>query len=181
MNKKILESLVEQGKSLREIADAFDKSVTTIRYWIKKYSIARANYKIKDIEVNPCLCCGKDVVKKNSTLGFYCNNSCQQRHAHCKRVKNWIETGCYHTNTTLRGFLEEIDGSKCSVCGISEWNDKPIILEVEHKDGNSEDCAYENVCLICPNCHSQTETYKGKNVGKGRHSRRKRYQEGKSY
>jgi hypothetical protein len=58
---------------------------------------------------------------------------------------------------------------------------KPLVVEVEHKDGNSENNAPENVCLLCPNCHSQTDTYKAKNKGKGRHSRRMRYQEGKSY
>lgn len=60
-------------------------------------------------------------------------------------------------------------------------NGKDIVLELEHKDGNSQNNSKENVCLICPNCHSQTPTYKGKNKGNGRHSRRKRYAEGKSY
>jgi hypothetical protein len=67
------------------------------------------------------------------------------------------------------------------VCSIETWNDKPIVLELEHKDGNSENNRPENLCLICPNCHSQTETFKGKNKGNGRHVRRTRYKEGKSF
>jgi hypothetical protein len=53
--------------------------------------------------------------------------------------------------------------------------------ELEHKDGNSENNDPENLEWICPNCHSQTDTYKGKNFGNGRHKRKLRYQEGKSY
>jgi predicted HNH restriction endonuclease len=55
------------------------------------------------------------------------------------------------------------------------------VLELEHKDGNGENNDLKNICLLCPNCHSQTATYKNKNKGNGRHYRRKRYSEGKSY
>jgi heterodisulfide reductase subunit B len=81
----------------------------------------------------------------------------------------------------IKRWLSETFGKKCSVCGIEEWNKKDIVFELEHKDGNSENNSKDNVCLICPNCHSQTDTYKGKNKGNGRHSRRQRYTEGKSY
>ena len=54
-------------------------------------------------------------------------------------------------------------------------------MELEHKDGNSSNNSLDNVCLLCPNCHSQTDTYKNKNKGNGRHYRRLRYSEGKSY
>ena len=58
---------------------------------------------------------------------------------------------------------------------------KKIVFELEHKDGNSENNQPENLCLICPNCHSQTDTYKNRNKGNGRFKRRQRYAEGKSY
>lgn len=85
------------------------------------------------------------------------------------------------TTRSLKPVLVYIHGNKCSHCNITEWNGKPIVFEVEHKNGNSEDSSPENVCLICPNCHSQTPTYKGANRGNGRHFRRVRYAEGKSY
>jgi RNA polymerase subunit RPABC4/transcription elongation factor Spt4 len=52
---------------------------------------------------------------------------------------------------------------KCNHCGISEWNGKPIVLEYEHKDGNNQNNSRDNVECICPNCHSQTETWRGRN------------------
>lgn len=55
--------------------------------------------------------------------------------------------------------LEEQE-HKCLECGISEWNDKPIILELDHIDGNNTNNKRENLRCLCPNCHSQTETWK---------------------
>lgn len=124
-----------------------------------------------------CLSCGKELHGKKTK---FCDLQCQQDFRTKERMVEWQE-GKHFENRVIRRFLEILHGYKCSVCGLSEWNEKPITLEVEHKDGNSEDSSPENVCLICPNCHSQTDTYKGKNKGKGRHKRRQRYQEGKSY
>lgn len=53
--------------------------------------------------------------------------------------------------------------NKCNHCGIKEWNGKPLTLELEHKDGNNQNNVRENLEAICPNCHSQTETWRGKN------------------
>lgn len=52
----------------------------------------------------------------------------------------------------------------CSICKLSEWNEKPIPLEIDHIDGCHTNNTYENLRAICPNCHAQTDTYKGKNM-----------------
>lgn len=62
-------------------------------------------------------------------------------------------------------FIKKVDYS-CNDCGISSWNGKPIVLELDHKNGNNRDNRLENLQLLCPNCHSQTETYKSKNCKK---------------
>ena len=51
----------------------------------------------------------------------------------------------------------------CSECGISEWNGKSISLELDHVDGVRTNHKLENLRLLCPNCHSQTDTYRSKN------------------
>ena len=58
---------------------------------------------------------------------------------------------------------ENVLENKCSVCNIDNWNNKPIGLHLDHINGNSTDHTFKNLRLICPNCHSQTETYCGKN------------------
>jgi 5-methylcytosine-specific restriction endonuclease McrA len=52
---------------------------------------------------------------------------------------------------------------KCNHCGIDKWNNKPIVLELEHIDGNHSNNERENLEAICPNCHSQTDTWRGRN------------------
>jgi len=64
----------------------------------------------------------------------------------------------------LRLIRENYFEAKCYCCGITEWNGKPAPLELEHKNGNRRDNRLENLTILCPNCHAQTETYRGKNV-----------------
>jgi hypothetical protein len=51
----------------------------------------------------------------------------------------------------------------CNKCGISEWQGFKIPLELEHKDGNSTNNVRENLEGLCPNCHSITDTWRGRN------------------
>lgn len=53
--------------------------------------------------------------------------------------------------------------NKCNICGIQDWNGKSLTLELEHKDGNHQNNLRENVECLCPNCHSQTSTFRGRN------------------
>jgi hypothetical protein len=50
---------------------------------------------------------------------------------------------------------------KCEICNISEWQNKPLGLQVDHINGVHHDNRLENLRFICPNCHSQTETFCG--------------------
>jgi hypothetical protein len=128
-----------------------------------------------------CLHCNKEHTTKRYRLGQYCNTKCQQSHAHQARVNDWLNNNANVGKGTIKRYLAETYGSKCSCCNISEWNGKAIVFDLEHIDGDSTNNTLNNVCLICPNCHSQTDTFKGKNRGNGRHARRVRYAEGKSF
>lgn len=128
-----------------------------------------------------CLNCGKIFFPLRNSTSKYCSQKCAAEKKVEDNFLDWYLHGKSFVNRVLKNFLTIVHGYKCSVCGLSDWNGKDIVLEVEHIDGNSENASPDNVCLICPNCHSQTDTYKGKNIGNGRHNRRIRYQEGKSY
>jgi len=113
----------------------------------------------------------------------YCNPECYISHK-IQRVSDRIEGGSLsEPGGQYKKYLIREHGAKCMKCG---WNEKntcsntiPIVLN--HIDGNSSNNALDNLELLCPNCDSLTPTYKGLNKGNGRHSRRKRYKEGKSY
>ena len=55
---------------------------------------------------------------------------------------------------------------KCESCGISEWLGKPLSLELDYINGDRYDNRLQNLRILCPNCHAQTDTYRGKNKGK---------------
>lgn len=57
---------------------------------------------------------------------------------------------------------ENIKEYKCECCGISSWNDKPLRLQLHHKDGNHNNNNLNNLQILCPNCHTQTDNYGGK-------------------
>ena len=126
-----------------------------------------------------CVVCNVESEFRVSKNNLFCSVKCQHEQRYKIAIENWknISPG----KNRIKKYLAETFGNKCSVCNIEKWNEKEIVFELEHKDGNSENNDKENLCLICPNCHSQTDTYKNKNMGNGRHIRRQRYAEGKSY
>jgi len=73
------------------------------------------------------------------------------------------------------------NGNRCSICNNIEWQGRPIPLVFDHIDGNSSNWRLNNCRLVCGNCDMQLPTYKSKNKNSGRHYRRQRRLEGKSF
>ncbi len=123
----------------------------------------------------------KKRIKKNKNDTKYHCSKCSEG---VKSAKTKLCFKCYRGDLTVatakfdctrRTLLIKECGIKCQLCYRTEWNDKPIPIELDHIDGNSNNNVRENLRLICPNCHAQTDTYKGKNIGNGRAYRREKY------
>ena len=56
--------------------------------------------------------------------------------------------------------------NKCEICGITEWLGNPIVCELHHINGDSTDNRIENLQILCPNCHSQTDNFRSRNRNK---------------
>ena len=70
----------------------------------------------------------------------------------------------YQTLKLKKRLIKEgIKKNECEICKISEWNGKSLSMQLDHIDGDSHNHKLENLRMTCPNCHSQTETYCGKN------------------
>lgn len=80
--------------------------------------------------------------------------------------EEWFVRGTRRSGTnSKRRLLEKgILDNKCYSCGITNWNNKDIVLHLEHMDGDHLNNEIANLTLLCYNCHSQTDTFSGRNV-----------------
>jgi hypothetical protein len=119
-----------------------------------------------------------NVVIKSRNKRF-CSNSCcgANRKAQSQQL---LLAGSKFSCKTAKRYLEN-NQTGCAICGVSNWQGMQLTLILDHIDGNPENNTLSNLRLVCPNCDSQLPTFKGRNKGRGRHSRRKRYAAGLSY
>jgi DNA-binding transcriptional ArsR family regulator len=69
-------------------------------------------------------------------------------------------------NLKRRLLRERVKELRCELCGIAEWQGKPLALALHHINGDRHDNRLENLQLLCPNCHSQTDNFAGRNTAR---------------
>jgi hypothetical protein len=113
--------------------------------------------------------------------GKYCNHVCQNTHLQNKLIAEWrdgvVRGGSdVKLSSTIRLYLIEQANHACTLCGWDKINSKTgnCPLHIDHVNGDCTDHRPKNLRVICPNCHSLTETYGALNRdNKGRTVRRK--------
>ena len=107
------------------------------------------------------------IAELNLDISHWADNT---KNAH---IKNRLSTEEYFiadkqrngTNTRQRLIEDNLMEYKCSLCGnTGEWNGRKLVLQVDHINGDHCDNRLENLRFLCPNCHSQTDSFAGKNV-----------------
>jgi hypothetical protein len=176
VERQELEPLIKEHHSIRRIAAAAQVSYTTVRYWLKRLGLKSEGGVKMPMPAKPeaqCLNCGTTVRQRPNV---YCSLTCQPQFNRKRKFERGDRNPSF-----LKSYLLDFRERKCEVCGITEWRGKPAPLELEHIDGDPTNNGLDNLRLICPHCHAQTETYKNRNKGRGRYSRRARYAQGKSF
>lgn len=117
-----------------------------------------------------CLYCGKELTKEQRK-NKYCSRECFYENKRNSRTKLWLSgelSGSTKTGSlsqTFRNYLIKQANNACEICG---WNKKnPVTdivpLEIHHKDGNSLNNNYDNLQVLCPNCHALTPNFRNLN------------------
>lgn len=184
-NKEELEILIlEKNLSYREIGRMFDVSDTYIKKICQKLDIRlpkRANFPNNWVPHNKgknpkkCQSCSKDFISTNSKA-IFCSVECFHTY---KRTQNYLsylnnqENFCKIYNMSfIKPYILKEQNNLCNLCGIkNEWNDKKLVFVLDHINGDASNNKRENLRLICPNCDSQTDTYKSKNKNSARKQR----------
>lgn len=149
--KEKLQKAVINSTSFREVARQLEmcetgRNVYTIKKYIELHTIDTSHFLTKEEHLK--------IIQKS------------------KRIPNeevFTENSTYNNSKSLKKRLieEQILEHKCSCCGNpGVWLGKPITLQLDHINGVHNDNRLFNLRLLCPNCHSQTDTYAGKHLGR---------------
>jgi hypothetical protein len=168
MDKKVLESLIEEGYSANQLAKKFNKGLTTIRYWLNKFDLKTKYKSFKEgyhkeqevFSIGTCTSCGVELndetAYKRTGRGAY---HCYCKKCFCKLYKK--------TRTDYKQKAIDYKGGKCINCG---YNKNPTALEFHHTDSNKKEFnpsgmhnisweeatnELDKCILLCSNCHRE--------------------------
>ena len=148
-----MQEMLDTSESYSDILRKMDlfptsAAIVQLENFIDKYSLD-----VSQLDINRKQMLRRNRLKNNSTFPleevFSGMHPDYRSYQLCKRLIS-------------EGYKEK----KCEICGITEWMNKPISLQLHHKDGNSINHRLENLQILCPNCHSQTDSFAGKNSKK---------------
>lgn len=146
ISKEEFSSLVKQSNTIADILRHFGLSNKGGNHNTVKRRVKHENIDISHIKLGQGSNKGKRFAPKKTNEEYFCENGTVNRNSVKQRI--------------IRNNLIPYQCAKCGLKNI--WNNKKISLQLEHKNGIPNDNRLINLCFLCPNCHSQTDTYAGK-------------------
>lgn len=139
MLRLLVKNSINQSEVLQKLGLNVQSSAVTFRKYIKLYGIDISHFNTYRIRNGTTKMPLSEILVENSDY----------KSRHCLK---------------LRLIKEKVLEYKCGICGNpGSWQNQPLSLQLEHLNGISNDNRIENLMFLCPNCHSQTDTFAGKN------------------
>lgn len=182
--------LNSEGKNSKEIGNILNCSDKKVQRYLKSKNL-NYTYLYSIREKNKCLNCGNECKVKfcnHSCAAIYTNRTnlseerilkIEEKKRLTLKYKDYIGSDRIKKiseDKLLEEVFESIKDSgrirkrilleqdnKCNRCQNSHWFEQRLSLELEHKDGNNKNNSRENLEALCPNCHSLTKTWRGRN------------------
>ena len=142
---KKIQDIIPECKTIKEVADKLNMPYKSVLHKVKEYNLGKPNPGYRP-----------------ETKMYYRGKNIFMQFIEGK-------SKAIATSSAIRKKLIKYNILKnvCNICGCDPiWNGKELILQLDHIDGNHHNNKLENLQIICPNCHSQTSTFCGKNKNK---------------
>ena len=144
-NKEVLEKIVRESLSISEVCRRMGikpvgGNYKTIKKYINLYELDNSHF---------------------TGQGWNCGENYKHFGKKCELEDILIEDSTYTNTTNIKNKLYDkgLKERKCEICGIENWNNKYLSFHLDHINGKNMDNRIENLRILCPNCHSQTDTY----------------------
>lgn len=154
MTNKIYELTDEQFVSMLKNSTTISEVLFKLGYSVKgnSWGYSQVKQRMTDLNLDFSIFKGKNSIYKNTAVKTI-------------TPEMLFKNNCKHNRNVLRRYIikNRLIPYKCSICGLTTWNNKTISLELDHINGMNNDNRLENLRFLCPNCHSQTTTYGSRN------------------
>ena len=184
-----LKEIVKGSKSYSEVVKKTGKSYKRIKQLIKKQNISVDHFdKIKSLKTKMTLTKKKleVLIRNNNNLTetlkalelsickdnfTWIRNKCKEYNISLKEKINWNNLEKEEINELLKNkkwtshigkmlIKYKIKKNECEICGQKAYhNGKPLVLQCHHIDGDRSNNTLNNLQILCPNCHTQTDNY----------------------